>query len=157
MQKEINKLRFEQAELRVKEILEFSRDIDDKIYRMLSVSVSLSSALTLYLLQFHKTMEQQAMAAILVAIIMFIISTIILLIASRPMPYRGAGIPYHIMNSTQKTTGFYNAGYRRYERRFEHNAALNNQKADLLSIAKIFMVCVPIVSIGAYWLPLLFA
>ena len=140
-----------QAELRIKGILEFSSELDNKIFKLLASTIALSSALAFFLINQHSTFTNKNLLFSLIfalGIISFV--TIFLLMAIKPSKYKGLGLPLSEFDDEKSLYEIIQRAKDRYDTRFNRNRALNDKKSKWLKSSITLLFLMPIVTGGFY-------
>lgn len=145
-----------QGELRIHGIIDFSNDLDNKIFKVLGFAITIISGLIFFVLKsnfiLNSKISVQKLNSVLpytciFSIILLCITIFLLLLAGKPKNYKGVGVPltdfdnnntlHDILNNTVK---------KRYIARFEHNKNLNAKKGKHFNRAMILLSCLPIMT-----------
>lgn len=131
-----------QGELRVKGILDFSKEIDDKIFKLLASSIAIASGLLFFLLKDYAilTLEAKLISWSLISILM--LSIVFLIQAGKPNSYIGTGLPLKLFdkNSYEQVL---NKSKEHYKETFAHNRDLNKAKVKWLNKAILLLAYSP--------------
>lgn len=134
-----------QGELRIKGILEFSTEIDNKIFKLLSLNITITLGILFFLLKTHNEQERALVFTCILAIFIFTINVFCLLIAGSPYPYKGAGLPLNVFDQNKTLTEIFNDSKKRYATRFERNMYFNGKKNWWLMLSIYILVSSPII------------
>lgn len=144
-----------QGELRIKGILDFSKEIDDKIFKLLASAVAISSGLIFFLLKNGNILEINFKYSCIFSIIILCLIIIFLLMAGKPARYRGVGLPAQDFCDEKDLKDILMSSKDRYEARFNHNKSLNKQKNFWLKHALYLFVFLPFLT-SLFYLSTLF-
>ena len=144
-----------QGELRITGILQFSTEIDNKIFKLLASSIAVSSAITFFLLKNHTKLESNFLYTSIFAIMILSLIILCLLLAGKPAKYKGVGLPLKDFDNDKDLEEILISCKDRYEARFNNNKALNKQKNFWLKHAIYLFAFLPIFS-GLFYLGTLF-
>lgn len=149
--KEKSKELLRQAELRIKGILEFSSELDNKIFKLLSLTTVISAALVFFLINQHGAFANENLLFSLIfslGIISF--ATFSLLMAIKPSEYKGLGLPLSEFEDEKSLDEIIQRAKDRYDTRFNRNRALNDKKSKWLKSSITLLFLMPIVTGGFY-------
>tara|TARA_Y100000401_G_scaffold6656_1_gene4566 strand:+ start:896 stop:1303 length:408 start_codon:yes stop_codon:yes gene_type:complete len=131
MTKKLHEL-LRQGEKRIFFILDFSKELDKKIYNLLILILLLACLLTSHF----------------ISIFLFALS-MYLMTGLYPLPYKGAGLPLSEFDDEKTIEEIIQRSRYRYETRFERNKELNSKKSKILKISLIlFQVIIGIYIVG---------
>lgn len=139
-----------QGELRVKGILDFSKEIDDKIFKLLASAFTISSGIVFLLLKESKNLEVNVKYSCIFSIVILFFVIIFLLLAGKPARYRGIGLPMIDFKDNKEFKDILISSKARYEARFDHNKSLNKEKNFWLKRALFLLVFLPFVTYFFY-------
>jgi len=140
-----------QSELRIKGILNFSHELDNKIFKILGYVIALIYAFIFYLI-IYKPKEILLYISIFDITYLYIIM-FFLILAIRPSKYKGVGLPLEDFNNDYSLQQVINdKAIKRYKNRFENNKKINKRKSRYLYIALLLFYCLLIFTTIFYWL-----
>jgi len=151
---ELEKELLRQGELRINGILQFSKEIDDKIFKLLASSLAIISALLFFILNSHKTLSIAFLYTCFFAFLLLFINIIFLLLASSPKKYKGIGLPLEkfIEEQSLKKILLFSKDY--YKRIFSENRSINNSKNFYFNKALLLLSITPFLSGLFYFITL---
>ena len=145
-----------QGELRVKGILDFSKEIDDKIFKLLASAFTISSGIIFLLLKESKSLEINVKYSCIFSIVILFFVIMFLLLAGMPARYKGIGLPLKDFEDNKEFKDILISSKTRYEARFNHNKSLNKQKNFWLKRALFLLAFLPFVTYFFYLSTFLF-
>lgn len=140
-----------QAELRIKGILEFSSELDNKIFKLLALTFAISIALGFFIINQHITFNNKDLLFSLIfalGVISFV--TIFLLIAIKPRAYKGVGLPLSEFDDEKTLDEIIQRAKDRYITQFNRNADSNKKKSKWLENSITLLLLMPILTGGFY-------
>lgn len=135
-----------QGELRVSGIIQFSKEIDDKVFTLLGVGIGVASGLLFFILKTHSTLDKCFLNTSILAFILLCLSVIFLLLAGKPAPYKGVGLPLSEFDNEKSLEDILQNSKARYTERFNKNAELNENKTFWLEHAIYTLASLPIIT-----------
>lgn len=145
MDKEFEKAKeiLRQGELRVKGSLDFSKELDDKIFKLLSASIATETGLLFFILNKLPSNEISLMYSSWFAFFIFMVVIITLIHAGRPMPYKGVGLPLDEFDN-RDISEILSSSKGRYTTRFKDNSELNYKKGKSLNKGTVILSTAPL-------------
>ena len=139
-----------QGELRATGILEFSKEIDSKIFKLLGSSIAISFGLLFFLLKDYESLSDTTKLISWSIITILIISTSLLIRAGKPNSYKGVGLPLNMFKNSSYEQ-ILNESKNHYKDVFANNRDLNKEKVKWLNNAILLLSYSPLLLI-AIWL-----
>jgi hypothetical protein len=135
-----------QGELRINGIIQFSKEIDDKVFKLLGASIGVASGLLFFILKTHSVLEECFLNTSIFAFILLCLSIVFLLLAGKPAPYKGVGLPLSEFDDEKSLEDILQNSKARYTERFKKNAELNENKTFWLEHAIYTLASLPIIT-----------
>lgn len=133
-----------QGELRIDGILKFSTEIDNKIFKLLGVSIGIASGLLFYGIKNHTSFQENFLCTFILSFSLLCISIIFLLLAGKPASYKGVGLPLSEFDNENRLEEVLFKSKDRYDQRFKTNKKLNDHKVKFLDHAIYILATSPI-------------
>lgn len=135
-----------QGELRINGIMEFSKELDDKIFKLLAANIGVVSALLFFILNTYSSMNLSFLSTSIFAFVVLCSSIVFLLLAGKPAEYKGVGLPLTEFDDNKSLEEILTKSKSRYTARFDNNAELNKKKSIWLEHAIYTLAFMPVIS-----------